>query len=69
MNGFKLLTIEYNGIYGIIDDYTSDSKIMNYLLKLKEGIKFQNSEVFSFYNSINMKIIKPYNNSLLRALI
>lgn len=38
MNGFKLLTIEYNGIYGIIDDYTSDSKVMNYLLKLKEGI-------------------------------
>lgn len=38
MNGFKLLTIEYDGIYGIIDDYTSDSKVMNYLLKLKEGI-------------------------------
>ena len=38
MNGFKLLTIEYDGIYGIINDYTSDSKVINYLLKLKEGI-------------------------------
>lgn len=38
MNGLKLLTIEYDGIYGIINDYTSDSKVINYLLKLKEGI-------------------------------
>lgn len=30
MNGFKLLIIEYDGIYGIIVDYTSDSKVMNY---------------------------------------
>ena len=33
MNGFKLLTIEYDGIYGIIVDYTSDSKVINYLSK------------------------------------
>ncbi len=38
MNALKLLTIEYDGIYGLIEDYTSDSKIINYLLKLKEGI-------------------------------
>ena len=38
MNGLKLLTIEYDGIYGIIGHYTSDSKVMNYLLKLKDYI-------------------------------
>ncbi len=38
MDGLKKLKIEYDGIYGTIDDYTSDPNIMNYLLKLKEGI-------------------------------
>ena len=38
MNGLKLLTIEYDGIYGTIKDYTSDSNVMNYLSKLKVGI-------------------------------
>ena len=39
MNGLKLLTIEYDGIYGTIDRYTSDSNVMNYLTKLKQGIE------------------------------
>ena len=38
MNGLKQLQIEYDGICGTIDDYTSDSNVMNYLAKLKEGI-------------------------------
>ena len=38
MNNFQRLSIEYDGIYGTIHDYTSDSNLMNYLLKLKEAI-------------------------------
>ena len=38
MNNFQRLAIEYDGIYGMIDKYTSDSKLMNYLSKLKEAI-------------------------------
>ncbi len=38
MNGLKQLQIEFDGIYVTIDGYTSDSNVMNYLLKLKEGI-------------------------------
>ena len=38
MNALKQLRIEYEGIYGTITDYTDDSNIVNYLLRLKEGI-------------------------------
>ena len=38
MNNFKKLSIEYDGIYGTIDRYTSDANLMNYLFKLKEAI-------------------------------
>lgn len=39
MNGLKLLMIEYDGIYGTIDGYTSESNVMNYLTQLKQGIE------------------------------
>lgn len=39
MNAYKKLTLEYNGIFGTIDQYTSDSNVMNYLSQLKEGIE------------------------------
>lgn len=39
MNGLKLLIIEYDGICGTIESYTSDSNVMNYLTKLNEGIE------------------------------
>ena len=35
---FQRLSVEYDGIYGTIDDYTSDANLMNYLFKLKEAI-------------------------------
>ena len=38
MNGLKRLKIEWDGIYGTVEDYTSDSNVMNYLTKMKEGI-------------------------------
>ena len=38
MNNFQRLSIEYDGIYGTIDKYTSDANLMNYLFKLKEAI-------------------------------
>lgn len=38
MNNFQRLSVEYDGIYGTIDDYTSDANLMNYLFKLKEAI-------------------------------
>ena len=38
MNNFQRLSVEFNGIFGTIDDYTSDANLMNYLFKLKEAI-------------------------------
>ena len=38
MNALKQLRIEYDGIFGTIDGYTSNSNVMNYLQKLWEGI-------------------------------
>ncbi len=38
MNNFQRLSVEYDGIYGTIDDYTSNANLMNYLFKLKEAI-------------------------------
>lgn len=39
MNNYQKLSLEYDGIYGIIYGYTSDSIIMNYLNKLKGAIE------------------------------
>lgn len=38
MNTFQKLSVEYDGIYGTIVDYTDESNLMNYLSKLKEAI-------------------------------
>lgn len=38
MNNFQRLSLEYDGIYGTLNRYTSDANLMNYLSKLKEGI-------------------------------
>ncbi len=61
MDGLKKLKIEYDGIYGTIDDYTSDSNIMNYLLKLKEGIDDLDYDVVMY--SLE-EIIKWYDNNI-----
>lgn len=61
MNALKKLSIEYDGIYGLIKNYTSDSKIMNYLLKLKEGIDSFDYEIVSY--SLD-EIIKWYDENI-----
>lgn len=61
MNGLKLLEIEYDGIYGTIDEYTSDSNIMNYLLQLRTGIDDRDYEVVKY--SIE-ELIKWYDNNI-----
>lgn len=38
MKALKQLKLEYDGVFGTINEYTDDSNIINYLLKLKEGI-------------------------------
>ena len=38
MNFFQRLAIECDGICGTIDEYTDDSKVMNYLSKLQEAV-------------------------------
>lgn len=61
MNGLKLLEIEYDGIYGIIDEYTSDSKIMNYLLQLRTGIDDKDYEIVKY--SVE-ELIKWYDSNI-----
>ena len=56
-----MLRIEYDGIYGTIDDYTSDPNIMNYLLKLKTGIDELDYEVVKY--SLE-EIIKWYDKNI-----
>lgn len=68
MNGLKLLEIEYDGIFGIIADYTSDPNIMNYLSKLEKGIekrdyetvKYSIEELIAWYD---LNITKIRNNT------
>ena len=38
MNNFQRLSLEYDGIYGTLDECTSDANLMNYLSKLKKAI-------------------------------
>ena len=38
MNFFQRLAIECDGICGTIDEYTDDSKVMNYLSKMQEAV-------------------------------
>lgn len=61
MNGLKLLEIEYDGIYGTIEDYTSDSNIMNYLLQLRTGIDDRDYEIVKY--SLE-ELIKWYDNNI-----
>lgn len=71
MNGLKLLEIEYDGIFGIIADYTSDPNIMNYLSKLEKGIdkrdyetvKYSIEELIAWYD---LNITKIRNNSFVK---
>lgn len=37
MNNFQRLSVEYDGIYGTIDDYTSDANLMNYLFNIERS--------------------------------
>lgn len=48
MNNFQRLSIEYDGIYGTIHDYTSDSNLMNYLVKLQEAIVEANYDTIMY---------------------
>lgn len=38
MNNFQVLSVEYDGIYGTLAEYTSEANLKNYLLKLREAI-------------------------------
>lgn len=64
MNPFKMLKIEYDGIFDAIDRYTSDSNVMNYLRKLKEGIDNGDYDIITYsvkgivyWYQINMQTI------------
>lgn len=48
MNSFQRLAIEYDGIYGTINDYTSDASLMNYLSKLKDAIAEANYDAIMY---------------------
>ena len=61
MNGFKRLKIEYDGIYGTLEEYTNDSNIMNYMLKLKDSIGTGDYETISY--SLD-EIIKWYDKNI-----
>lgn len=61
MNGLKRLQIEYEGISGIIGHYTSESNIMNYLIKLEEGMNSLDYEVVLY--SLDL-IIKWYEKNI-----
>lgn len=48
MNAFQKLSLEYDGIYGTIDEYTDDANIMNYLAKLKAAIDQADYEIIRY---------------------
>lgn len=61
MNALKQLRIEYDGIFGTIDRYTSDSNVMNYLQKLKEGIDAPDYDTVIYSLS---ELIKWYDKNI-----
>lgn len=61
MNGLKLLMIEYDGIYGTIDRYTSESNVMNYLTQLKQGMEECDYDIVVY--SID-ELIKWYDENI-----
>ena len=46
MNNFQRLSLEYDGIYGTLNRYTSDANLMNYLSKLKKAIADADYDIF-----------------------
>mgnify|MGYP002559289354 FL=1 len=48
MNNFQRLAIECDGICGTIDEYTDDSKVMNYLSKLQEAVAEANYDTIMY---------------------
>ena len=71
MTGLKRLEIEYDGINGIIREYTKDAIVVNYLAKLKEGIdnrdftlvKYSLKELVDWYST---NILEIQNNPYAR---
>lgn len=61
MNNYQRLVLEYDGIYGTINEYTSDSNIQNYLSKLKEAIAEANYDAIKYTLS---KIDKWYDENI-----
>lgn len=68
MNNYQKLELEYDGIYGTIREYTTDSNVMNYLNKLKksiteanyDSIKYTLSEIDKWYDE-NISAISSSN--------
>lgn len=48
MNSFQRLSVEYDGIYGTIEEYTSEANLMNYLSKLKTAIAEANYDTIVY---------------------
>lgn len=61
MNALKQLRIEYDGIFGTIDGYTSNSNVMNYLQKLREGIDATDYDTVIYSLS---ELIKWYDKNI-----
>lgn len=61
MNAYKRLQLEYDGIYGTIKKYTSESYIMNYLSKLKSAIDEPDYDTLMYSLSA---IDKWYDNNI-----
>lgn len=61
MNALKQLRIEYDGIFGTIDGYTSNSNVMNYLQKLREGIEATDYDTVIYSLS---ELIKWYDKNI-----
>ena len=57
MNFFQRLAIECDGICGTIDEYTDDSKVMNYLSKLQEAVAEANYDTIMYTLSGMKKIL------------
>lgn len=51
------LTIECDGICGTIDEYTDDSKVMNYLSKLQEAVAEANYDTIMYTLSVRMTLM------------
>lgn len=59
MNAYKRLQLEYDGIYGTIKKYTSESYIMNYLSKLKSAIDEPDYDTLKRYGWSKFIVVVP----------